>query len=554
MTRAGMLWALGLCLILMVVTPGVALAAEWAPGVSYSVGALVTYQGPTYKCLQAHTSQVGWEPPNAASLWQLQSGTSPTATPTPTPTPGGRATATPTPTPTPGSGGDVEVTPGTGSVTASANDGNVPGNSVDNNLSTRWAANGDGQWIKYDLGTSRTVTRVRIGWYNGNMRSARFDLQTSSDNATWTNALTGATSSGTTTQQQTFDFTDRGARYVRYLGHGNTSNLWNSILEFDIYATSGGTSPTATPTPTPRSRASATPTPTPTPGSGGINPGPGVPSGAAVPYVDVLAWPTLDVNTTRVATGHRYYTFAFIQSRGCEASVGGVYPMAEQWYRPQINALRAAGGDMVFSFGGAAGIELAQACTTVSSLVAAYQSAKNTYKITTADFDIEGAPLYDAAANDRRHKAIKQVGFSRLVVTLPTMPEGLTSGGLDLLRNAKANGVQYNVVNLMTMDYGGAYCGDMGGYAVQAISSVKSQLAGIGYSATVAATPMIGVNDVTCEIFQLSDATQVKSASPTYRAFWSINRDNGGCAGCGCAQPNCSGISQSTWAFTNAFK
>ena len=35
-------------------------AAEWAPGVSYSVGTLVTYQGPTYKCLQAHTSQVGW--------------------------------------------------------------------------------------------------------------------------------------------------------------------------------------------------------------------------------------------------------------------------------------------------------------------------------------------------------------------------------------------------------------------------------------------------------------------------------------------------------------
>ena len=29
------------------------------------------YGGHTYKCLQAHTSQVGWEPPNVPALWQL---------------------------------------------------------------------------------------------------------------------------------------------------------------------------------------------------------------------------------------------------------------------------------------------------------------------------------------------------------------------------------------------------------------------------------------------------------------------------------------------------
>ena len=43
-----------------------------------------------------------------------------------------------------------------------------------------------------------------------------------------TNVLTCATSSGTTTQEQTFDFTDRAARYVRYVGHGNSVNAWNS--------------------------------------------------------------------------------------------------------------------------------------------------------------------------------------------------------------------------------------------------------------------------------------------------------------------------------------
>ena len=45
----------------------------WAVGVSYSVGQLVTYQGHTYKCLQANTSQVGWDPVSAPALWQLVS-------------------------------------------------------------------------------------------------------------------------------------------------------------------------------------------------------------------------------------------------------------------------------------------------------------------------------------------------------------------------------------------------------------------------------------------------------------------------------------------------
>ena len=43
---------------------------EWAAGVAYSVDDPVTYDGDTYVCLQAHTSQVGWEPPADPSLWE----------------------------------------------------------------------------------------------------------------------------------------------------------------------------------------------------------------------------------------------------------------------------------------------------------------------------------------------------------------------------------------------------------------------------------------------------------------------------------------------------
>ncbi|MGW5724023.1 glycosyl hydrolase family 18 protein [Amycolatopsis sp. NPDC003865] len=41
----------------------------WAPDTAYAVGAKVTYNGVTYSCRQAHTSLVGWEPPNVPALW-----------------------------------------------------------------------------------------------------------------------------------------------------------------------------------------------------------------------------------------------------------------------------------------------------------------------------------------------------------------------------------------------------------------------------------------------------------------------------------------------------
>jgi hypothetical protein len=162
----------------------------------------------------------------------------------------------------------TEVTPGASGVTASTHDGNVPGNTVDNSLSTRWSANGDGQWIKYDLGSVQTVAHVTIAFFNGNQRQTRFDLQVSTDNTAWTNVLTGALSNGTQTTKQTFDFPDRAARWVRYVGHGNTVNLWNSPTEVSIFA-AGAVTPTPTPgsTATPTPSATPTPRPTPTPGS-----------------------------------------------------------------------------------------------------------------------------------------------------------------------------------------------------------------------------------------------------------------------------------------------
>jgi hypothetical protein len=156
----------------------------------------------------------------------------PTVAPTATPTP----TLTPSPTPTDGT---VEVTPGAAGVTASTHDGNVPANTVDGSLSTRWSSNGDGQWIRFDLGASRPLAQVAIAFYKGNERQSRFDLQLSNDGASWTAVLSGALSAGATTAEETFDLAGQAGRFVRYVGHGNTSaasSTWNSVTEVSVFA------------------------------------------------------------------------------------------------------------------------------------------------------------------------------------------------------------------------------------------------------------------------------------------------------------------------------
>ncbi|MFE3176018.1 carbohydrate-binding protein [Amycolatopsis sp. NPDC059090] len=43
---------------------------SWATGKAYTAGTRVTFNGVSYVCLQGHTAQQGWEPPNAPALWQ----------------------------------------------------------------------------------------------------------------------------------------------------------------------------------------------------------------------------------------------------------------------------------------------------------------------------------------------------------------------------------------------------------------------------------------------------------------------------------------------------
>ena len=120
-------------------------------------------------------------------------------------------------------------------VSASADDGNLPANVIDGDLETRWSASGDGNWIMLDLGKEQTISYVGIAFHKGNERSSRFEIEVSDDAAKWTRIFSGA-GSGRTTDLEAFDLPDITARYLRYIGHGNNNNAWNSLCEFQIYA------------------------------------------------------------------------------------------------------------------------------------------------------------------------------------------------------------------------------------------------------------------------------------------------------------------------------
>ncbi len=287
------------------------------------------------------------------------------------------------------------------------------------------------------------------------------------------------------------------------------------------------------------------------------------------PYVDTSLTPKFDLVGSSKATGVKEYNLAFITSGGdCAPKWGGVTDVGSDEVAAQIGDLRSAGGDVRVSFGGASGTELAQACSSASDLAAAYQKVIDQFDLTKVDFDIEGGALPDTASNTKRAEAIaklqKDNSDLNVSVTLPVMPEGLTQDGVNFLKNAKDNGASPDLVNIMAMDYGASYSGDMGDYAEQAATATQAQVkSALGLSdadawKAVAVTPMIGVNDVSSEVFKVEDATQLVSFAKEKGlgglSMWSATRDKaceGGAADS--AQPTCSSIEQEANAFQKAF-
>src|SRR3989344_8465854 len=111
---------------------------------------------------------------------------------------------------------------------------NIPRNTLDNNLSSRWSSEGIGQWIKYEFNQTVIVNRIQIAFHQGDQRIAYFAVETSLDNSSWTRVLNNMQSSGNTLNLQTFNFANTQARYLRIIGNGNSDNSWNAYSEVKI--------------------------------------------------------------------------------------------------------------------------------------------------------------------------------------------------------------------------------------------------------------------------------------------------------------------------------
>ncbi|MFB6843863.1 chitinase [Streptomyces sp. NPDC056373] len=312
----------------------------------------------------------------------------------------------------------------------------------------------------------------------------------------------------------------------------------------------GDAAPTVTAAPSTSSSAGAG---TPPPSGSGTSYAPYVSAGQAA-ATDAAGSPTT-------------YNLAFVIADGddCVPRWDGSHAVGDAAVASRIAKLKEGGARVRVSFGGADGRELAANCDSAPELAAAYGRALDVAGTTLADFDIEGDELGDSASTALRSQAIARLQEERpglkVSFTLPVMPKGLNKHSLALLASANNHAVQVSTVNLMTMNYGSKYAGDMGGYALSAAGAAHAQLRKVFKTSDATAwrgmalTPMIGVNDVKGETFTLADAAEVRAFAEekgiAWVSMWSTARDRQ-CAGGtdpAKAATHCSGVAQEPGAF-----
>lgn len=297
------------------------------------------------------------------------------------------------------------------------------------------------------------------------------------------------------------------------------------------------------------------------------------------PFVNFTDWPSPDIKTAMSQTGIKSYNLGFISSQGpCSAAWGG-YPSLSpdatgdqiDYLNGQIAYVQANGGKVAASFGGVANKELAEVCTDVPSLKAAYKKVIDRYNLDRVDFDIESGAQNDRAASTRRGQAIAQLqqeaaaaGKTLTVTfTLPVMPYGLTTSALTVTQDTANAGARIDLINVMAMDYGTGTT-NMGQAAIDAATNTAKQI-GFLYPGTtdaqrisrVGITPMIGVNDTQPENFGLANAQQVtawaKANNVGMIAWWALVRDQPCATNAVQLSEHCSGTPNAKWAYANAF-
>jgi hypothetical protein len=289
------------------------------------------------------------------------------------------------------------------------------------------------------------------------------------------------------------------------------------------------------------------------------------PARVFAPYMYIGADDHFQITECDDACGQKFYTLAFIiADKQNNPAWDGRFPLDQNLYAGQISAIRQRGGDVIVSFGGQAGTELALAETNHTALEAKYQSAIDRYKLTWLDFDIEGDALFDQAANQRRNAVLARLQARNpgLIVsyTLPIDPNGFTRGTKELLTDAKAKGVRVHSGNFMIMWFGPKFNKDRNMTDLCIASALKAheQCQAIDPAIQIGLTALIGTNQRCQEVFTQDDAKAVKKWADEQPwvcslSFWAVNRDTGK-PGRRRTGNTASGLPQQPWEFTRIFQ
>jgi hypothetical protein len=295
------------------------------------------------------------------------------------------------------------------------------------------------------------------------------------------------------------------------------------------------------------------PTTPPTGGSGG----PG--AKAVAPYYYTGWGNPPNLTTVMNATGVKWFTMAFMLNSGnCVPKWDGGRALTGGQDQSAINTIRAAGGDVVISFGGASGPWLEDACSSASALANAYQQVINAYGLKAIDIDIEGTPYNSATDQQKTVDALKTIKANNPGIT-EYITLGSGTGGPDssLINRAASSGLVVDGWGIMTFDWGNTG-GNQGQLTTQAADGLKNKLkSAYGWSDAdaykhVGISSMNGITDehATVTVNDMKTITAYAQQHQIARlTFWSLNRDRQ-CPG---AYPNddtCSGVAQSAYQFT----
>jgi hypothetical protein len=268
------------------------------------------------------------------------------------------------------------------------------------------------------------------------------------------------------------------------------------------------------------------------------------------PYMYIGAGDDFKLTDCDDQCGQKYYTLAFIIAREDgkgktaiyhqEPSWDGRIPIEQNLYADQIDAIRRRGGDVIMSFGGEAGKELANVIDDPARLEAAYQKVIDQYKFTWLDFDVEGNNLDQGRQDSERRNTVlaslqkKNPGLI-ISYTLPVDPDGLSKESQALLADAVKKGVRVHSANIMVMFFGKKFIGkgkSEGELGVESANKAHEQLQKIDPSMQIGLCPCLGQNGSSAEVFVIKDAKILKDFADKTpwvcsMHYWSINDDAG---------------------------